>query len=78
MAGMMAGAVLAAAMVIDQIFQSTDAWMLTLANADGPDPLRWFYDPSDIKTFAMAVILVLFGAIMRHAIAVDRENREFV
>jgi len=72
------GGILAFAMVIDQMFQAADAYLITLSNADGPNPIAWFYDPSDIKTFVMAVILYLFGWVMRVSIWIDAENRGFV
>ena len=72
------GGVLAIAMIVDQMFQSADAWLLTRFNAGGPEPIAWFYDPSDIKTFSMAVILFLFGSVMRKAMDVEQENRGFV
>jgi len=72
------GAVLAFAMVIDQVFQSMDIYLITRFNIAGPGPIAWNYDPSDIKTFSLAVILFLFGWVMRKGIEVDRENRGFV
>ncbi len=72
------GAVLAFAMAIDQVFQAMDVYLVTRFNIAGPDPIAWVYDPSDIKTFLLAVILFLFGWVMRKGIEVDRENRGFV
>lgn len=72
------GAVLAFAMVIDQMFQAMDIYLITRFNIAGPEPIVWVYDPSDIKTFLLAVILFLFGWVMRKGIEVDRENRGFV
>lgn len=72
------GLILAFAMLIDQAFQAADAYLITLSNAEGPRSIQWFYDPSDIKTFIMAVILILFGWVMRISISVDQENKEFV
>ena len=72
------GLFLAFAMIVDQIFQAMDAFLITLSNAEGPRPIAFFYDPSDIKTFIMAVILILFGWVMRTSIQIDRENRGFI
>ena len=72
------GLCLAAAMVIDQVYQAADAYLITRFNAAGPEPIRWFYDPSDIKSGILAVILILFGWIMRRGIEIAQENRGFV
>ena len=72
------GAVLAFAMFLDMIFQAMDAWLITYSNAENIRPIAWFYDPSDIKTFFMAVILFLFGWVMQQSLQVERENRGFV
>lgn len=72
------GAVLMFAMAIDQVFKAMDTYLITRFNIAGPEAIRWFYDPSDVKTFLLAVILFLFGWVMRKGIEVDRENRGFV
>lgn len=72
------GLALAFAMVFDQVFQAVDLYLVTRFNADGPEPIMWRYDPSDIKTFAMGILLFLFGWIMHKGIDVARENKEFV
>lgn len=71
------GLMLGFTMLIDQVFQAFDPWLITRFNAE-PHPVRWVYDPSDIKSLVMAAILFLFGWVMRESIAVERENREFV
>lgn len=71
------GLVLAFAMVLDQVYQSMDLWLITRFNAE-PHPVYWAYDPSDLKTLAMAVLLCLFGWVMRDSIAIEQENRGFV
>ena len=72
------GAILAFAMFFDMVFQAMDAWLITYSNAEYVRPIAWFYDPSDIKTFFMAVILFLFGWVMQQSLQVDRENRGFI
>ena len=71
------GLILAIAMVADLIFHALDPWLITLSNSE-PLQIRWGYDPSDIKTLIMAIILFLFGWVMRQGIEIDRENSEFV
>ena len=71
------GLILGVGMVADLIFHSLDRWLITHANAD-PASIRWGYDPSDLKTLAMAAVFFLFGWVMRQSIEIDRENREFV
>jgi len=71
------GLILCVAMVADLIFHSVDPWLITHANVE-PRSIRWGYDPSDIKTLAMAAVFFLFGWVMHQSIDVDRENREFV
>lgn len=72
------GATLAAAMIADQMFHAVDAYLITWQNAAGPEPIRWAYDPSDLKTLIMAVILFLFGWVMQKGIEVAQENEAFV
>lgn len=71
------GLILAIAMIADLIFHAIDPWLITRANAD-PLPIRWGYDPSDIKTLIMALILFLFGWVMRESIQIEQENSEYV
>lgn len=71
------GLILGIAMVADLAFHALDPWLLTQSNAE-PLHVRWGYDPSDIKTLSMAMILFLFGWVMQQSIHVDQENREFV
>ncbi len=72
------GGVLAFAMVIDQVFQSMSAYLITRFNEAGPEPIKWFYDPSDFKTFSLAIILYLFGWVMLKGIEVANENKGYV
>lgn len=71
------GAAISVAMIVDQVFQSMDAFLITRMNAE-PAPIRWFYDPSDLKTLALGVIILLFGWIIGKGIDVAEENRGFV
>ena len=72
------GAVLTFAMVLDQMFAAMDIYLITRFNVAGPEAIRWAYDPSDLKMVSLAIILLLFGWVMRKGIEVDRENRGFV
>lgn len=72
------GGALAFSMAWDQLFQAFDLYLVTRFNADGPHPIRWVYDPSDIKSFSLGVILFLFGWVMLKGLDVARENRSFV
>ena len=71
------GLTLAVAMVADLIFHAVDAALITRFNAE-PLPVRWAYDPSDLKSLSLALILFLFGWIMRQSIEIEKENRGFV
>lgn len=71
------GLVLGTAMVADLIFHAFDPWLITRFNAE-PLPIRWGYDPSDIKTLVMAMILFLFGWVMRESIDIELEHKGFV
>jgi hypothetical protein len=72
------GAMLAALLLYDTFFQSTEIWLITYQNASGPQAIRFFYDPSDWKAMLLGAVLFLFGGVMKAAIAVDQENRGFV
>lgn len=72
------GLVLACALVADQAFQAVDPYLITRFNAAGPLPVRWAYDPSDLKGIALGLILYLCGWVMQKGIQVARENQEFV
>lgn len=72
------GGLLAFAMLIDTIFMAMDPWIITYQNTTDFAPIKYFYDPSDIKAFILSVILMLFGWVMQKAIAIDVENKEFV
>ncbi len=71
------GMILGLTMAADLMYHAIDPWLITRYNAE-PLPLRWGYDPSDIKTFALTMILFLFGWVMQQSIEIDRQNREFV
>lgn len=71
------GFALGFAMIIEQIYACINVLLITRFNTD-PSPIAWAYDPSDIKTFILAVILFLFGWVMRETIAIEAESKEFV
>ncbi|MEL6617851.1 MAG: DUF2975 domain-containing protein [Pseudomonadota bacterium] len=72
------GLALAFAMAFDQVFQAVDLYLVTRFNANGPEPIMWRYDPSDIKTFSIGILMFLFGWIMHKGIDVARENKGFI
>jgi hypothetical protein len=72
------GASLAFALAFDQVFAAVDLHLLTRFNPLDVIPIHWNYDPSDYKAIALGLILFLFGAVMRRAIEVARENEGYV
>lgn len=71
------GLVLMGAMLIDTLFGALQPWLITRYNFVR-EPIAYVYDPSDIKTMILAVILFLFGWVMTEATRIDAENKEFV
>lgn len=72
------GGSLAVALILDQVFQAFDRYLITMSNIDGPLPVRWFYDPSDFKSISIGFILLLLGEVMRRGIQAQRENQEYI
>ncbi len=72
------GAVTVLAMGVDTIFGFFDLYLLTLHNADHQFPVQYMYDPSDLKTAVLASVMFMFGWVMREAVKIERENKEFV
>ena len=72
------GILLVIAMIGDQVFGAVDLYLLTKHNLVQQEPIQWFYDPVDFKTMALALVMFLFGWVMRDAIEIDKTNKEFV
>lgn len=72
------GGILVLAMIADQIFGAVELNLLTKHNLVNVEPIRWAYDPVDYKTIVLALVLFLFGSVMREAIEIEKTNKEFV
>lgn len=72
------GGLLVFAMAFDTVFMMFDAHLISFGNADGPRPIAYVYDPSDLKSATMGAILFLFGRVMVQAVEIDRENKGYV
>jgi hypothetical protein len=71
------GAVTVLAMGVDTIFGFFDRYLLTLHNADHRFPVKYMYDPSDLKTAVLASVMFMLGWVMRESVKIERENKEF-
>ncbi|WGI22632.1 DUF2975 domain-containing protein [Amylibacter sp. IMCC11727] len=74
----MFGILLIIAMIGDQVFGAVDLFLLTKHNPVQQEPIQWVYDSADFKTMALALVMFLFGWVMRDAIEIDKTNKEFV
>lgn len=72
------GGILVVAMIGDQVFGALELYMVTQHNPVHVEPIKWQYDPTDFKTAALAVVLFMFGWVMREAIEVEQTNKGFV
>ena len=72
------GGLLIIAMIADQLFGAVDWYLLTKHNLVNQESIQWAYDPTDYKTIALALVLFMFGWVMREAIEVEQTNKEFV
>lgn len=66
------------AMAVDTVFGMFDLYLLTLHNAENRYPIQYLYDPSDLKAVILASVMFMFGWVMREAVKIERENKEFV
>ncbi len=72
------GGLLVFSVAFDTVFMMFDAYIISFGNAEGPRPIAFVYDPSDLKSATMGAILFLFGRVMEQANEIERENREYV
>ena len=72
------GGLLVVAMVGDQVFGAVEMAIITQHNTVNNHPIAWAYDPSDFKSIALAVVLFMFGWVMKEAIEIEQTNKEFV
>lgn len=66
------------AMIADQIFGVVELYLLILHNPLVREPLQWLYDPTDFKTIALALVLLMLGWGMRDAMEIDQTSKGFV
>lgn len=52
--------------------------VLSLHNADGPAPLRFWYSSTSFSLLFYGIAFVMMGWVLSEAIKIDRENKEFV
>ena len=71
------GGILVVAMIGDQVFGALELYLVTQHNPVHVELIRWQYDPTDFKTAALAVVLFMFGWVMRDAIEVEQTNKGF-
>ena len=72
------GGLLVVAMLGDTVFAAVELYLLTLHNPVETLPIQFRYDPTDFKTISLAIVLTLFGWMMRGAMEIEQTNREFV
>ena len=66
------------AMLVDTIFGFFDRYLLTLHNQEHRVPVQFLYDPSDIKLTILAIVIFLFGWVMRAAVKIEQENKGYI
>jgi|GEM_PF-2092009 len=74
----MVGALGVAVIVFDTIMESVSATLMTSLNADGGWPLQYQYDPTDIKSLILTLVIFAFGWMMGEAIKIDQEHKGYV
>lgn len=72
------GVLLLVVQITDAMFDAVTLWTISYGNADGPEPIWWYYNAGTLKQAMLGGIVLLFGAMMQRAIEVDRENKGFV
>ena len=74
----MLGGLSVVTIILDTIMEAVSVVLITSQNADGGLPFRYQYDPTDIKMLILSIVIFIIGWIMREAIMIDQENREYV
>ncbi len=74
----MLGGVSILVIILDTVAETMAATLITSQNVDGGWPLRYQYDPTDIKSLILCLVIFMFGWIMREAMAIDQEHKEYV
>ena len=64
--------------ILDTIMESITVVLITSQNADGGWRLAYQYDPTDIKSLILAAVIFTFGWMMREAMMIDQEHKEYV
>ena len=64
--------------ILDTFMESATVVLITAQNADGGKSLAYQYDPTDIKALVLHLVILTFGWMMREAIEIDQEHKEFV
>jgi hypothetical protein len=72
------GALSVIVIVLDTIMEAVSIVLITQLNSDGGMPLRYQYDPTDIKMLILSVVIFMMGWLMREAIIIDQEHKEYV
>lgn len=64
--------------ILDTIMESLTVVIITAQNADGGRSFAYQYDPTDIKALIVYLVIFTFGWMMREAILIDQEHKEYV